>query len=104
MQIKLNRRYEEDYLNSHVACSGCKADEDREQFDTTNKRGLGAINAIVRGPISPVKGVPGRRKLFSRSKMCILQNLVKDKVDWYLDELVYEMENLTGKRVSVSAL
>ncbi|PKB94323.1 hypothetical protein RhiirA5_439060, partial [Rhizophagus irregularis] len=38
------------------------------------------------------------------AEMCILQNLVKDKVDWYLDELVYEMENLTGKRVSVSAL
>lgn len=26
-EIKLNRRYEEDYLNRHVARSGCKADE-----------------------------------------------------------------------------
>ncbi|PKK64328.1 hypothetical protein RhiirC2_787665 [Rhizophagus irregularis] len=39
-EIKLNRRYEKDYLNSHVACLGCKADEDREQFDTTNKRAI----------------------------------------------------------------
>lgn len=36
--------------------------------------------------------------------MRILQNLVKDKVDWYLDELVYEMENHTGKRASILAL
>src|SRR5438046_2250542 len=49
-----------------------------------------------------VKGIPGRKKLFSRRDMCILQSLVKDKVDWYLDELVYEMENLTGKRASIS--
>ncbi|PKY20067.1 hypothetical protein RhiirB3_433268 [Rhizophagus irregularis] len=35
---KYGKEYEEDYLNRHVACSGCKADEDREQFDTTNKR------------------------------------------------------------------
>ena len=53
---------------------------------------------------NPVKGIPGRKKLFSRRDMCILQSLVKDKVDWYLDELVYEMENLTGKRASISAL
>lgn len=53
---------------------------------------------------NPFKGVPGRRKLFDREDMRILQNLVKDKVDWYLDELVYEMDNLTGKRASISAL
>jgi transposase len=53
---------------------------------------------------NPVKGIPGRRKLFNRRDMYILQNLVKDKVDWYLDKLVYEMENLTGKRASISAL
>ena len=53
---------------------------------------------------NPFKGVPGRRKLFNREDMYILRNLVKDKVDWYLDELVYEMENLTGKRASISAL
>ena len=53
---------------------------------------------------NPFKGVPSRRKLFDREDMCVLQNLVKDKVDWYLDELVYEMENLTGKRASILAL
>jgi len=53
---------------------------------------------------NPFKGIFGRRKLFSRSDMYILQSLVKDKVNWYLDELVYEMENLTGKRASVSTL
>ena len=50
------------------------------------------------------KGVPGRRRLFVREDMHILQNLVKDKVDWYLDELVYKMENLTGKSASILAL
>jgi len=54
--------------------------------------------------VNPVKGVPGRKKLFSRRDMCILQDLVKDKVDWYLDELVCEMENLTGKKASISTL
>jgi transposase len=53
---------------------------------------------------NPFKGVPGRRKLFNRGDMYILQNLIKDKVNWYLDELAYEMENLTGKRASVSTL
>ncbi len=53
---------------------------------------------------NPFKGIFGRRKLFSRSDMYILQSLVKDKVNWYLDELIYEMENLTGKRASVSTL
>jgi len=50
------------------------------------------------------KGVPGQRKLFSRSDMTILRNLVREKVDWYLDELVYEIECLTGKRASISTL
>ena len=50
------------------------------------------------------KGVPGQRKLFSRSDMTILKNLVKEKVDWYLDEMIYEMERLTGKRASISTL
>ena len=36
--------------------------------------------------------------------MAILRNLVREKVDWYLDELVYEMEYLTGKRASIAAL
>jgi transposase len=54
--------------------------------------------------INPFKGVPGRRKLFNRRNMNILRNLVSEKVDWYLDELVYEMESLTGKRASIAAL
>jgi transposase len=36
--------------------------------------------------------------------MAILIDLVAEKVDWYLDELVYEMERLTGKRASIAAL
>jgi len=54
--------------------------------------------------INPFKGISGRRKLFSRSEMSILRNLVGEKVDWYLDELVYEMECLTGKRASITTL
>ena len=53
---------------------------------------------------NPFKCVPGRRKLFSRTDMSILSNLVGEKVDWYLDELVYEMEGLTGKRASITTL
>ena len=53
---------------------------------------------------NPFKGVPGRRKLFSGADMAILRNLVTEKVDWYLDELVYEMECLTGKRASIATL
>ncbi|CAB4384814.1 unnamed protein product [Rhizophagus irregularis] len=36
--------------------------------------------------------------------MKILQELVKDKIDWYLDELVGELELQTGKLVSISTL
>ena len=46
----------------------------------------------------------GRRKLFSKGDMYILQSLIRDKVNWYLDELVCEMENLTGKRASITTL
>ena len=53
---------------------------------------------------NPFKDVLGQRKLFSRSDMTILRNLVREKVDWYLDELVYEIECLTGKRASISTL
>src|SRR6266511_1717604 len=53
---------------------------------------------------NPFKGIPGRRKLFSREDLTILKNLVREKVDWYLDELVYEMECLTGKRASITSL
>jgi transposase len=53
---------------------------------------------------NPFKGIPGRRKLFSRADMAELRNLITEKVDWYLDELVYKMECLTGKRASISTL
>jgi len=53
---------------------------------------------------NPFKGIPGRRKLFSRGDMYILQSLIQDKVNWYLNELVCEMENLTGKRASITTL
>ncbi|CAG8797154.1 15855_t:CDS:2 [Gigaspora margarita] len=33
--------------------------------------------------------------------MVILKQLVHEKVDWYLDELVYEMERMTEKRASL---
>jgi transposase len=33
-----------------------------------------------------------------------LNILVKDKKDWYLDEMVSEMERLTGKLVSIPTL
>jgi hypothetical protein len=36
--------------------------------------------------------------------MAVLRNLITEKVDWYLDELVYEMECQTGKRASVATL
>ena len=53
---------------------------------------------------NPFKGVPGRRKLFSREDLTILRNLVRERVDWYLDKLVYEMEYLTGKRAFIISL
>ena len=53
---------------------------------------------------NPFKGIPDQRKLFSREDLAILKNLVREKVDWYLDELVYEMECLTGKRASITSL
>ena len=53
---------------------------------------------------NPFTNVPGRRKLFSREDLTILRNLVRERVDWYLDELVYEMECLTGKRASITSL
>ena len=73
---------------------------------------------------SPFKGETGRRRRFSLQNMeviavCtngemysnllrdlfnfqVLQQLVREKFDWYLDELVEEMEKRTGKCVSVS--
>ncbi|GES84883.1 homeodomain-like protein [Rhizophagus clarus] len=41
--------------------------------------------------------LPGCCKTLTRNEMKILQELVKDKVDWYLDELVGELELQTGK-------
>ena len=54
--------------------------------------------------INLFKGAPGRKKKFSRKELQMLKQLVKEKVDWYLDELLVEMERLTGKSSSVSAL
>jgi transposase len=54
--------------------------------------------------INPFKGAPGRKKKFSRKELQMLKQLVKEKVDWYLDELLVEMERLTGKSSSVPAL
>jgi transposase len=53
---------------------------------------------------NPLKSVSGQRKLFNGEDLTVLRNLIEEKVDWYLDELVYEMECLTGKRASVAAL
>ncbi|CAB4487634.1 unnamed protein product [Rhizophagus irregularis] len=36
--------------------------------------------------------------------MAVLKNFIAEKADWYLDELVYEMECLTGKKASIAAL
>ncbi|RHZ80666.1 hypothetical protein Glove_134g219 [Diversispora epigaea] len=44
------------------------------------------------------------RKTFNRDEMNILRNIIKDKVDWYLAELVNEMEIQTGKMVSIPTL
>ncbi|POG58682.1 Homeodomain-like protein [Rhizophagus irregularis DAOM 181602=DAOM 197198] len=40
---------------------------------------------------------PGRHKTLTQNEMKILRELIKDKVDWYLDELVGELEQQTGK-------
>ena len=53
---------------------------------------------------NPFKGVSGRRKLFSREDMVVFRNLISEKVDWYLDKLVYEMKCQTGKKASVATL
>ncbi len=53
---------------------------------------------------NPFKSISDRRKLFSREDMTVLRNLIIEKVDWYLDKLVYEMECLTGKRASIATL
>jgi len=54
--------------------------------------------------VNPLKKILGRKKLFTHKEMDILKSLVQNKVDWYLDELVFEMENYTNKRVSISTL
>ena len=50
---------------------------------------------------NPFKDVPGQRKLFSREDLTILRNLVRERVDWYLDELVYYL-GITRKKVKYS--
>ncbi|CAB4473446.1 unnamed protein product [Rhizophagus irregularis] len=50
--------------------------------------------------INPFKGVPGRRKLFSRRDMTILRGLVsREKVDWSLQYL-----GITRKKLQKAAL
>ncbi|GBB87336.1 hypothetical protein RclHR1_13790003 [Rhizophagus clarus] len=54
--------------------------------------------------VDPWKKPPGRNKTLTRDDMKILQELVKDKIDWYLDELVGELEVRIGKLVSIPTL
>ncbi|CAB4496411.1 unnamed protein product [Rhizophagus irregularis] len=54
--------------------------------------------------VNPWQKLPGRHKTLTRNEMKILQELVKDKVDWYLDELVRELELQTGKLISIPTL
>lgn len=53
---------------------------------------------------NPFKGQPGRKKKFTRQELKMLKRLVSEKVDWYLDELLIEMEMRTNKRLSISSL
>ncbi|CAG8787541.1 32896_t:CDS:2, partial [Gigaspora margarita] len=48
--------------------------------------------------------LPGYQKLFNSKDMVILKQLVYKKVDWYLNELVYEMERITRKCAMVASL
>ncbi|GBC10608.1 hypothetical protein RclHR1_09770011 [Rhizophagus clarus] len=50
------------------------------------------------------KKPPGRNKTLTQDDIKILQELVKDKIDWYLDELVGELEVRIGKLVSIPTL
>ncbi|GES97782.1 homeodomain-like protein [Rhizophagus clarus] len=54
--------------------------------------------------VNPWKLTPGRKKVFSRSDMNVLRDIVHEHVDYYLDEYIEEMQARTGKRVSVSTL
>ncbi|GET03069.1 homeodomain-like protein [Rhizophagus clarus] len=54
--------------------------------------------------IDPFRENQGRKKTFNTYDMKILQELITEKVDWFLDELVYEMARRTGKIVSVPTL
>ncbi|UZO17767.1 uncharacterized protein OCT59_009107 [Rhizophagus irregularis] len=53
---------------------------------------------------NPFTGKSGKRKIFTSEDMQILQDIVQEKVDYYLDELIYEMEIKTGKLVSIPTL
>ncbi|CAB4440356.1 unnamed protein product [Rhizophagus irregularis] len=53
---------------------------------------------------NPWKQIPGRHKTFNRNDMNILRSIVQKNVDWYLDEIVHEMEVQSGKHVSISTL
>ncbi|CAB5396023.1 unnamed protein product [Rhizophagus irregularis] len=54
--------------------------------------------------VNPWKLIPERKKVFSKSDMNVLRDIVHEHVDYYLDEYIEEMQARTGKRVSVSTL
>ncbi|CAG8549506.1 10954_t:CDS:1, partial [Scutellospora calospora] len=53
---------------------------------------------------NPFKGQPECRKTFTREELDLLKRIVKEKVDLYLDELAFEIENYTQKHVSISTI
>ncbi|CAG8539336.1 7927_t:CDS:2, partial [Cetraspora pellucida] len=53
---------------------------------------------------NPYKGQPGRKKSFTHQDMDQLKHIIKEKVDWYLDEILIKMENRTNKHFSISSL
>ncbi|CAB4494727.1 unnamed protein product [Rhizophagus irregularis] len=54
--------------------------------------------------VNPWRRLPGKKKVFNRSDINILCEIVHDHVDYYLDEYIEEMQARTGKRVSIPTL
>ncbi|CAB5381930.1 unnamed protein product [Rhizophagus irregularis] len=54
--------------------------------------------------VNPWRRLPGKKKVFNRSDMNILREIVSENVDYYLDEYIEVMQVRTGKRVSVPTL
>ncbi|GBB87007.1 hypothetical protein RclHR1_20700001 [Rhizophagus clarus] len=59
---------------------------------------------IIGAVVDPWKKPSRHNKILTRDNMKILQELVKDKIDWYLDELVGELEIRIGKLISIPTL